>query len=175
MARAAEPRLRRHPPTGAPLAGAAPARSGEGIAARALPYPKQLAWLLTRPAAELTGGERAAVARVGQGREAAPVAALVRRFAGLVRGGGTGRRKALRAPLTALKCWLSDALRSGVRAVTAFAAGLQQDNAAVGAAPTKLWSSGQAEERISKLKLIKRQTCGRASFDLLRRRVLLPA
>jgi transposase len=37
------------------------------------------------------------------------------------------------------------------------------------------WSSGQAEGQINKLKLIKRQMYGRASFNLLRRRVLLAA
>jgi transposase len=37
------------------------------------------------------------------------------------------------------------------------------------------WSSGQAEGQINKFKLIKRQMYGCASFDLLRRRVLLAA
>jgi len=37
------------------------------------------------------------------------------------------------------------------------------------------WSSGQAEGQITRLKLIKRQMYGRASFDLLRRRILLAA
>jgi transposase len=37
------------------------------------------------------------------------------------------------------------------------------------------WSSGQAEGQITRLKLIKRQMYGRASFDLLRQRVLLAA
>src|SRR3954453_5753890 len=50
---------------------------------------------------------------------------------------------------------------------------LPQDEAAVGAALTMPWSSGQAEGQINKLKLIKRQMYGRASFNLLRRRVLL--
>jgi transposase len=45
----------------------------------------------------------------------------------------------------------------------------------VGTALTLPWSSGQAEGQINKLKLIKCQMYGRASFDLLRRRVLLAA
>jgi transposase len=57
-----------------------------------------------------------------------------------------------------------------VSAVETFAAGLQQDEAAVGAALTLSWSSGQAEGQVNK-----RQMYGRASFDLLRRRVLLAA
>ena len=58
-------------------------------------------------------------------------------------------------------------------AVVTFAAGLQQDGAAVKAALTTPWSSGQTEGQVNKLKLLKRQTFGRAKFDLLRRRVLL--
>ncbi|WP_241671624.1 transposase, partial [Dankookia rubra] len=65
--------------------------------------------------------------------------------------------------------------RSGVAAVTTFAAGLQQDGAAVKAALTSTWSSGQTEGQVGKLKMLKRQTFGRSSFDLLRRRVLLAA
>ena len=48
-------------------------------------------------------------------------------------------------------------------------------NAVLHAALTTPWSSGQAEGQITRLKLIKRQMYGRASFDLLRRRVLLAA
>ena len=59
--------------------------------------------------------------------------------------------------------------------VTTFAAGLQQNGAAVKATLTTPWSSGQTEGQVGKLKLLKRQTFGRASFDLLRRRVLLAA
>jgi transposase len=43
----------------------------------------------------------------------------------------------------------------------------------VRAALTTPWSSGQSEGQITRLKLLKRQTYGRASFDLLRRRKLL--
>ncbi len=60
-------------------------------------------------------------------------------------------------------------------AIQTFAAGLEQDGAAVRAALTEPWSSGQAEGQVNRLKLLKRQSYGRASFDLLRRRVLLAA
>jgi len=53
--------------------------------------------------------------------------------------------------------------------------GLEQDGAAIRAALMTSWSSGQAEGQITRLKLIKRQMYGRASFDLLRQRVLLAA
>jgi transposase len=53
----------------------------------------------------------------------------------------------------------------GVRAVETFAQGLKQDRDVVRAALTTPWSTAQSE----------RQMYGRASFDLLRRRVLLAA
>jgi transposase len=56
-----------------------------------------------------------------------------------------------------------------------FAAGLQQDEAAVNAALTLPYSSAHAEGQIHRLQLIKRQMYGRANFDLLRHRVLLDA
>ncbi len=43
------------------------------------------------------------------------------------------------------------------------------------AALTSSWSNGQTEGQVSKLKMLKRQTFGRRSCDLLRRRVLLAA
>ena len=53
----------------------------------------------------------------------------------------------------------------------------RQDDAAIRAALTTPWSSGQAEGQITitRLKLIKRQMYGRASFNLLRQRALLTA
>lgn len=53
-----------------------------------------------------------------------------------------------------------------------FAEVLRQDWAAVVEAVKQSWSQGQVEGQINRLKLIKRQTYGRANFDLLRQRVL---
>ncbi|MFQ5502669.1 MAG: transposase [Phycisphaerae bacterium] len=53
-----------------------------------------------------------------------------------------------------------------------FARGLKSDYRAVEAALTLPWSNGPVEGHINRLKLIKRQMYGRASFDLLRQRVL---
>ncbi len=74
-----------------------------------------------------------------------------------------------------MNTWLVEARACGVRAVETFVAGLEQDGAAVRAALTLPWSNGQAEGQITKLKLLKRSMYGRASFALLRRRVLLAA
>lgn len=53
-----------------------------------------------------------------------------------------------------------------------FARRLRRDNDAVLAALQMPWSNGMVEGQIHRLKLIKRQMYGRASFDLLRLRVL---
>ena len=52
---------------------------------------------------------------------------------------------------------------------------LLADYDAVRAAVSLDWSSGQTEGQINRLKTLKRQMYGRASFDLLERRFLLAA
>ena len=68
--------------------------------------------------------------------------------------------------------WLEDALKSGVTDFESFAAGLGREREAVEAALREPWSNGQVEGHISRLKFLKRQMYGRASFELLRQRVL---
>jgi transposase len=53
-----------------------------------------------------------------------------------------------------------------------FAAGIRQDLAAVTAGLTLPYSSGATEGNVNRLKAIKRQMYGRASLDLLRKRVI---
>ncbi len=57
-------------------------------------------------------------------------------------------------------------------ALAGFAANLIRDQAAVLAALEMPSSNGQVEGQVHRLKLVKRQRYGRASFDLLRLRVL---
>lgn len=68
--------------------------------------------------------------------------------------------------------WLENCQTSQVAELQLFAAGLQQDYAAVRAALTEQWSTGPVEGHINRVKLIKRQMFGRAKFDLLKQRVL---
>jgi transposase len=150
-----------HTPMSAPHGGAP-----------ALPSPRQLAWLLVQPPSALSGPDAALVARVEQDPTAAHVAGLARRLTALVRGCGVNPTVGPAAARMVLDTWLADARTCGVRALETFAAGLEQDGAAIRAALTTPWSSGQAEGQITRLKLIKRQMYGRASFDLLRQRVL---
>jgi transposase len=70
---------------------------------------------------------------------------------------------------TAWPSWLHSAKGT---ALASFAAHLIRDQAAVLAALQTPWSNGQVEGQVHRLKLVKRQMYGRASFDLLRLRVL---
>jgi transposase len=71
-----------------------------------------------------------------------------------------------------LESWLQAAIDSGVPELRTFATGIKRDKASILAALTYEWSQGQVEGQIHRLKLIKRQSYGRAGFDLLRHRVL---
>lgn len=71
-----------------------------------------------------------------------------------------------------LEEWLKEAETSEAAAMGRFAASLRKDLAAVRAGLTERWSNGPVEGFIHKLKLVKRSMYGRASFGVLRRRVL---
>jgi transposase len=72
----------------------------------------------------------------------------------------------------ALEPWLKEATESAIPELRTFAAGVKRDQAAILAALTYAWSQGQVEGQVHRLKLLKRQSYGRAGFDLLRHRVL---
>ncbi|GAN51956.1 transposase [Methylobacterium sp. ME121] len=112
------------------------------------------------------------LARIRQDAEAARVADLARWFTMLVRACGLDGDRPVDAA-GELDRWLSETRTCGVAALETFAAGLAQDGPAVRAALTTSWSNAQAEGQISRLKMLKRTMYGRASFALLRRRVLL--
>jgi transposase len=87
---------------------------------------------------------------------------------------------AAKAFSTMIKNGLADQLDDWIRAAEdsgfkGFAQSLRQDRDAVHAALTLPWSTGPVEGQINRLKVIKRTMYGRASFDLLRRRVLAAA
>jgi transposase len=68
-----------------------------------------------------------------------------------------------------LTSWISRACES---LVASFATGIAKDEAAIRAAITILWSNGQTEGQITKLKLVKRQMYGRGHLDLLQARLV---
>ena len=72
-----------------------------------------------------------------------------------------------------LRGWIDIAKAVGISEVRNLATSLQRDLLAVSAALTSHWSNAQTEGQVTKLKLIKHRHYGRASFELLRRSVLL--
>jgi transposase len=68
--------------------------------------------------------------------------------------------------------WIKRAKESGIPELRSFAKGLLKDYDAVLAGLTLPWSQGQTEGQIQRLKFLKRQMYGRASFPVLRQRVL---
>jgi len=87
---------------------------------------------------------------------------LAMRLRGLLRSGSKAK----------LKQWLEDARFSGVHGMERFARTLRQDIAAVENAATQIWSNGQVEGQINRLKTLKRAMFGRAGIELLRARML---
>lgn len=130
-----------------------------------LPSVKELTRLLTQDRSDLTDYEVSFLERLRTIPEIALLASLVGRF-----------QKAVRERHSdTFDTWLVDCHQSQIAALIRFADGLAQDYAAVFAALDIVWNNGQSEGQINRLKLLKRQTYGRAKLDLLRRRVLYHA
>jgi transposase len=68
--------------------------------------------------------------------------------------------------------WMADAHHSTVREVRQFARNLRNDEAAVRNALVYEHSNGQVEGQLHRRKLVKRSRYGRATFDVVRQRVL---
>jgi transposase len=137
-------------------------QSSDGRTKRA-PSPKRLVWLLLEDSESLGVDERRALEQVLKvSNDAAVIYPLIRRFRKMVR-----HREG-----EAFGGWLKNALSCGVKDFETFAIGFEREQSAVEAALTLPYSNGQTEGQINRLKLVKRSMYGRASFDLLRQRVL---
>ncbi|GIH72444.1 transposase [Sphaerimonospora thailandensis] len=74
-----------------------------------------------------------------------------------------------------LEEWMTEVDADDLPHLRSFTLGIRRDHAAVLNALTLPHSSGAVEGNVNRLKMLKRQTYGRAAFDLLRKRVLLTA
>ena len=127
--------------------------------------PSQAAWLLVQQPADLNEDEHAALDKMQQAiAEVSTAYTLAQDFVRMVR----------ERTSEALTGWIARAAASCIAELGSFANGLQRDLAAVTAGLSLPWSNGQVEGQINRLKLIKRTMYGRASFNLLRKRVLTP-
>jgi transposase len=121
---------------------------------------------LLRPVEELDDVERAY--RTVLCQESAAIAtaqALVAEFTQMVR----------ERARDDLPSWLEEAERSAIPELVSFVHGVRRDEKAVAAALTSPHSQGQTEGQVTRLKLLKRQSYGRANFELLRCQALYHA
>lgn len=120
-------------------------------------------WILVKDRTLLDEKEKAALERMVKADKQVEVTAqLAERFVNMVK---------QREP-DKLEKWLEDVVASGVRSLISFASGIRKDLTAVLNALSSIWSNGQVEGQVNRLKFIKRMMYGRANFDLLRKRVL---
>ncbi|MBW4541931.1 MAG: ISL3 family transposase [Myxacorys chilensis ATA2-1-KO14] len=125
---------------------------------------RRATWIVMRRADQRTEVERALITDLTtQHPDLAAAIELTQSFTKLVRE---------RLPQQ-LDTWLEQALNSSMVLFQRFAQGLKEDYAAVKASLTTSISNGPVEGQVNRLKLLKRQMYGRASFDLLNRRFIL--
>lgn len=129
----------------------------------AVPSPSHVASLFSRRPETLSGHERAFLSSLEADDDGiCALRSITSEFSALMRN----------RDLNGLTDWMHRATATGIPAVKSFGRGLRRDQAAVDAAFSLPWSSGQVEGQVHRLKLIKRQMYGRAGFALLHRRVL---
>jgi transposase len=121
------------------------------------------AWIMTRPDRLADREQDGLAAILAASPDLATVTASVRAFAALM-SDKRGRD---------LEKWMTAAHATGEPALRSFVTGLRADQDAVTAGLSLPWSSGAVEGHVNRIKMLKRQMYGRASTDLLRRRILL--
>lgn len=123
----------------------------------------QLSWLaVQRPDRRRPDQEQVVIAVSALGAPWSRGIELARQFAAALR----------RQVVLDLDEWIAAVIEDAPRELQRFAQGLRRDRQAVANALTSSWSNGPTEGHVNRLKLIKRQMYGRASFDLLRIRFL---
>jgi len=125
--------------------------------------PRAASWLFVLPPDRLTERQQAQVAQLRQaGGDLEDAYVLSQEFVQMLH----------EQQASGLESWLQGAEASGIPALKGFAKGIRRDYEAVVAAFSLEWSQGPTEGHVNKLKNVKRSMFGRATFALLRQRVL---
>ena len=130
-----------------------------------LPASRRLVWTILHTDERLDADAKALRTRLCQVPEVALAYRLTQQFRQILR-----ERTA-----EALSPWLEGCRSSGISELVTFAEGLQREEPIIRAALEQPYSNGVTEGHVNRLKMIKRTAYGRASFELLRRRVLAAA
>jgi transposase len=157
-------RLRRVVPAASTPTKYLPASSGTApiTSPVELPSARQLSWLLVQEVDKLADDDIKMLKYIQQDDLVARAYRLAQQFVKIVR----------EHIHQSLEPWLASCVASAIPDLASFAIGLQSDFDAVLAALTTGWSNGQTEGQVNRLKMIKRTMYGRASFKLLRLKVL---
>ncbi len=125
--------------------------------------PREIRWLLNRREKELDPEECADRVRLfEQSQEARLLHQLLQDFLQMLRARQADQ----------LDAWMQVARESGINEIVSFVGGIERDYDAVRAGLRLPWSQGPVEGSVNKLKMHKRLMYGRASFQLLRQKML---
>lgn len=125
--------------------------------------PRELSWLLSKQETDLTSEEKSDLMRLLESsQEVKLVYRLLQAFLQMLR-----ERRPER-----LNGWMKEARESGIKELNSFVVGIERDYDAVRAGLTFPWSQGPVEGTVNKIKTHKRLMYGRASFTLLRQKLL---
>jgi len=125
--------------------------------------PRELRWLLAKQEEKLTPEEKGDLTRLLESsQEIKMVHQLLQDFIQMLRE---------RRP-EHLNAWMKQARESGIKELKSFVNGIERDYEAVRAGLTFHWSQGPVEGTVNKIKTHKRLMYGRASFPLLRQKLL---
>jgi len=128
----------------------------------ALPSAKKMSWLLVRDVDDLDVDQVTTLRHIQQHDLVARAYLLVQQFREIVH----------EHIHESFDTWLTASESSSIPDLASFSTGLRSDYSAVLAALQTGWSNGQTEGQVNRLKMIKRSMYGRASFKLLRLKVL---
>ena len=138
------------------------AHNGERACA-SIASPRELRWLLSKREEDFTSQEQKDLEQLLESsQEVKHLHHLLQSFLHMLRE---------RLP-ERLNDWMKQARESGIKELGSFVAGIERDYDAVRAGLTFPWSQGPVEGTVNKIKTHKRLMYGRASFTLLRQKLL---
>lgn len=142
---------------------ARPPKHAKQAVPASLASPRELRWLLAKREEELTPEEQHDLKRLLENsQEVECLHQLLQSFLEMLR---------MRQP-ERLNGWMKKARESGITELGRFVAGIERDYDAVRAGLTFTWSQEPVEGTVNKIKTHKRLMYGRASFPLLRQKLL---